>query len=230
MEIETSRHVKPESSRLTGNGNRTRYRTPPYIKLVADSHCARGDSLDLLGTQLRDHAPPLADGSRADPNRPRDIRGSLKVIQNVLLEHDPMLTAVYQKMQPQFRSPALTLVNMDLLPDPEDRLADAMRVRGVDTPALAKACGVSRVSVGKWLKGGKMSAENYAAAGRALGVHGEWLRIGLLPRERPFAQEERELDTVYAVLEAIAGPLAAFSAAIEKLAAMRAQPKKRKGK
>lgn len=230
MERKTSSRVKNKSGSLTGNNNRPRHGTATYIKFVTDRNGPAGDSLDLLSTELGNDAPPFADGRRADSDRPRDIRGSLKVIDNVLFEHEPMLTAVYREMQPQFRRGALTLVDMDHLPNPEDRLKDAMRVRRVTAVQLARACGVSRVAVNKWTKGGKMTADNYAAASRALGVAADWLRAGTLPREREFAAEERELDVVYGALELMQGPVAALSAAIEKLAAMRSTPKRRREK
>jgi hypothetical protein len=82
---------------------------------------------------------------------------------------------------------------------------------------LARSCGVKPSAVYKWQHGGKMSADNSAAAARALGVREEWLRTGRLPRERSNGAQEEGLDDVVDILQGLREPLAALAAAIDKL-------------
>jgi len=107
---------------------------------------------------------------------------------------------------------------MDKLPTIAARLDDAMQEAKVNASELARACRVSPAAVYKWLKvDGKLSADNLAAASRALGVSEEWLRTGKLPRERVNGTQEQDLDRVMDLLEGLAAPLAALAGAIEQL-------------
>jgi transcriptional regulator with XRE-family HTH domain len=205
---------------MTFNKSR-RDRSTPHIKLVFDAKRATREPFDLLGTESRNNGPPFAHGGRTDLQRPRDIRGSLEVIENVLLEHGPSLTLVHSVMQPQSNARVLTSVHMDKLATQSERLEDAMNDNGTSASDLARACDVSPTAVGKWLKGGKLSADNLAAAARALGVREEWLRTGRIPRERQHAVEEREVDRVLDLLAQIQGPLIALTAAMNQLLAAR---------
>jgi transcriptional regulator with XRE-family HTH domain len=200
------------------SGDRRRIRAATNIKLVLNSKGATSDALELQRTEVRNNDPPLRDGGRADAQRPRDIRGSLKVINNVLLEHKAPFTIVKNAMQPRYQPRPLTLVDMDKqLTTIAERLRSAMKAAGdISMSQLGRACGVSPAAVSKWLNGGKLSADNLAAASRALGVREEWLRTGKLPREREAGAEEG-LDEVIDLLEDLKGPLAALAAAIEKI-------------
>lgn len=216
MVTKMSKHVKGRSGSVLSGG---RDRTPTYIHLVSNSESTACDSLDFLGTELGNDRSPLADCSRADPQRPRDIRGALKVIHNVLLEHAPSLTAVHDLRQPQSKTRVLTSVHMDKLSTLAERLKEAMGDT-VSAADLARECDVSDAAVHKWLVGRtlKLSAENYEKAGRALGVRAEWLRTGKLPREREHGNDERQIDRVIELLQQLREPLAALSGAIEQLA------------
>jgi transcriptional regulator with XRE-family HTH domain len=199
--------------------NSRQVRTATHIQLVSKRQSPASDSVQLPSAEVGNDGPPLGDSSRADVQRPRDIRGSLKVINNVLLEHTESFTTVKSAMQPGYQSKALTLVDMDKqLTTIADRLKAAMKDAGdISMSQLGRACGVSPAAVSKWLNGGKLTADNQAAAARALGVREEWLRTGKLPREREQRDVEQNLDEVVDLLEDLKGPLAALAAAIEKI-------------
>lgn len=199
--------------------NKRRNRPAAHIHLVSNTKGTPSDPLNLLSAELRNNGAPLADSSRTDSQRPRDIRGALKVIHNVLLEHGPSLTVVHDLTQPQSKTKVLTSVDMDKLSTLAGRLEDAMRDKKVTLSELARACQVSPAAVSKWLDGKtkKLTAENYVKAGRALGVREEWLRTGKLPRDREHGQEERQFDQVIELLQQLRGPLASLSSAIEQL-------------
>jgi transcriptional regulator with XRE-family HTH domain len=210
--------------------NSSQVRTAAYIQLIPNTKATAGDSLDLKGTQHRNDGAPLPDSSGADVERPRDIRGALKVINNVLFEHDRTFTLVKSSMQPECQAKALTLVDMDKqLTTTAERLEAAMKDAGVSQSELARECGVSPAAVHKWLNGSKLNADNLAAAGRALGVRDEWLRTGKLPRERENAHAEQSLDEVIELLENLKGPLAALTTAIEKIGRSRPQAGRKRG-
>jgi transcriptional regulator with XRE-family HTH domain len=212
----------------------------PASRVIETSVDAKGafrDALKLDSAEPGNNIAPLQNGGVAqienardvgldggrlhlgngNTERPRDIRGELKVIENVLFQHGPSVTRVTSRLQPEFRRGPVTSVPMDKLATIAERLDDAMREAGVNASQLAKACGVSHVSVGKWLKGGKLSADNLAAAARAVGVSETWLRTGRLPRERENGQLEEDMDRVIDLLEGLAGPLASLAQAIEQL-------------
>lgn len=220
MAKETSKTVKGQSGSVVSRYGGKRF--APHVQVLTNSHNALGNALNVNSTEVRNDRPPLANSGRADFQRPRDIRGSLKVINNVAFEHVPSVTVVQPNLQPQFKRPALTLVNMTPLETLSERLTDAMRATDPPTTAsaLARACDVSAAAVGKWLDGGKMSADSLASAARALGVRDEWLRTGRLPRERD--SHDTQVDNVMTLLAGMKEPLAALSAAIEALG--RAQP------
>lgn len=203
-------------------------RSPADIQAVASFQCAVSDPLDLLGAVPRDDRSPLPNGGRADVQRPSDIRGVLKVINNVLLEHGPHVTTVKGRLQPQSNNLGLTSVAMDKrLPTLADRLKSAMDALDgrISASDLSRACGVSPAAVSKWLDGQtkELKAANYADAARALGVREEWLRTGKLPREREGAEEESQVERVLDLLDDLRGPLAALAGAIEQLSKARPQ-------
>jgi transcriptional regulator with XRE-family HTH domain len=115
---------------------------------------------------------------------------------------------------------------MDKLATIAERLSAAMKDGGVSPSDLARACDVTPAAVFKWQHGGKMSADNSAAAARALGVREEWLRTGRLPRERANGVQEEGLDEVVDILQGLREPLAALAAAIDKLSKPGATHKK----
>lgn len=179
---------------------------------------AAGDALYIARAEPWHDVAPLPDRRRRDAERPRDIRGVLKVINNSAFEHEPSFTIVAPRLQPKFPPAPLTLVAMDKLPTIAARLADAMQEAKVNSSQLARACDVSPAAVYKWLNvAGKLSADNLVAAARALGVSEEWLRTGKLPRERVNGPQEQDLDRVMDLLEGLAGPLSALATAIEQL-------------
>ena len=198
-------------------------RAPANVEVSPDTECSSSDTLDLLRAELRNDLTPLADSSRADAQRPRDIRGVLKVINNVLFEHRPSVTVVQSRMQPQSKTVVLTSVYMEKLVTLADRLRDAMSEE-ISASDLARACDVSPAAVSKWLDGRTraLKAETLASAARALGVRDEWLRTGRLPRERQNAEEDRQVDRVIGLLEDLRGPLSALATAIDQLT--RARP------
>lgn len=98
----------------------------------------------------------------------------------------------------------------------------------ISASELARACSVSPAAVTKWKNGGKMSADNSAAAARALGVREEWLRTGKLPRERDGAEEDRQVDQIVDLLTGLQGPLTALAAAIAKLQTLQQAPQKKR--
>jgi transcriptional regulator with XRE-family HTH domain len=227
MKKKTSTHVERDSGSVVSG--QSRKRATANIELATDPKSAAGDALDLFGTELRHDEAPLGDRRRADVERPRDIRGALKVIKNFAFEHASDSTTVHFPMQAGFKRAVLTLVHMaPPLETLADRLADAMKERGINASGLAKECGVTPTAAGKWLKdGGKMNADNLAAAARALGVRDDWLRTGKLPREREHRDDERRYDQVIDLLQQLAGPIAALHAVIEEATRT---PKKRAGK
>lgn len=194
-----------------------RNRTPAYIQLVANSERSTCDALKFLSTELRNDGLPLRDRGGADTQRPCDIRGVLKVINNVLLQHETPFTTVKNALQPRYQREALTSVDMDKLSTIAERLTAAMKDAGVSASQLARDCNVSPAAVHKWQHGGKMSADNSASAARALGVREEWLRTGKLPREREHAAQEESVDRVISILEGLREPLAALASAIDQL-------------
>jgi transcriptional regulator with XRE-family HTH domain len=204
-----------------------RIRTAAHIKLVPNSKSAAGEPLDLSGTEVRNDRAPLPNSSGTDIQRSRDIRGALKVINNVLFEHDSTFTIVKTQPQPRCQSKDLTLVAMDKFATIADRLREAMREADETSASeLARACDVSPAAVHKWLNGGKMSADSLAAAARALGVREEWLRTGKLPRDRAASADE-SLEEVIVLLDNLKEPLAALALAIEKIGKARPSTKKR---
>ena len=192
---------------------------PAGVVHVIDSlESSAGNSLDVPSAEPGNDIAPLPNRGGTDTQRPRDIRGVLKVINNRAFEHEPRFTTVARMLQPQFQDAPLTLVAMDKLPTIAARLDDAMQEAKVNASELARACRVSPAAVYKWLKvDGKLSADNLAAASRALGVSEEWLRTGKLPRERVNGTQEQDLDRVMDLLEGLAAPLAALAGAIEQL-------------
>jgi len=234
MDSKTSSHVKPESGRVAGN-NGARHRSAPHIKLVPDLQLPMRDALDLLGAELRNDSAPLADGGRTNPYRPRDIRGSLKVIQNVLLEHGPKLTGVHPHSQPRSTAAGLTLVNMNDQGSLKERLQSALEeLRKVDrkasAAALARFCGLTKAGVGKWFSGETttLEADNYVCAAKYLRVRSEWLRTGKLPRDPD--GPDLQAEEVFQKLEALREPLANAVRALEQLAISRQEPKKTRRK
>lgn len=213
--------VRESSNPIRGDG------PPTYIKIVSNLQGTIRDALDRFGAKPRDDSTPLADSSGTDIERPRDIRGSLKVFKNVLFEHGRELTTVDRRLQPQSKKGVLTSVDMESL---KERLRDAMGTE-ISASDLARACKVSPAAVSKWLDGRtkELKADNYVDAARALGVSAEWLRTGRLPRERTADVEGQQVDRVISILEDLRGPLAALTGAIDALSKVRAEPAKRKG-
>lgn len=213
---------------------RTRNRPPSYVQILSNFQRTTGDSLNLFSAELRNNGPPLADGRRADGQRPGDIRGRLEVIDNIAFQHADNITTVQSRAQPQFKYSVLTSVDMDKFATLADRLADAMAKtderEAITASDLARACSVSPAAVSKWLDGRTktLKAETFAAASRALGVREEWLRTGKLPRERAGALEEHQVDRVIELLQGLREPLAALNAAIEALSATRTEPRRKR--
>jgi transcriptional regulator with XRE-family HTH domain len=214
-----------------GSKNSRRHRPTAYIQLVPDPKGPTGDSLDLFSTELGNDGSPLANRGGADAQRPRDIRSALKVIDNVLLEHEPSLTVVQSRMQPQSKRMMLTSVQMERFSTLAERLTDAMGDK-ITASDLARSCDVSPAAVSKWLDGRTkaLKAETLAAAARALGVREDWLRTGKLPREREGAEEDRQLERVMGLLEELRGPLAALAGAIDALSKARSEPQRKRAK
>lgn len=211
---------------LTKNGRRNRPAT--HIHLVPNSESPASDSLDFFSTKLRNDDAPFADGSRADAQRPGDIRRLLKVIDNFAFEHGPSLSELKGRLQVRSQPSVLTSVDMDKLNDLADRLTDAMSVAGVNASQLARECRVSPAAVTHWLnrQTQKLTAANYAAAGRALGVNEEWLRTGKLPRERD--AQAVQLERLQAALSDLRGPLTALLAAVNELSPPAQETSKKK--
>lgn len=209
------------SSRSTVSHNRP----TTDIKFTPNFQGSTCEPLNIQRTEPRNDGAPLADSGGADLQRPRDIRGILKVIDNVRLEHGPSVTVVTTRMQPHLKTGVLTSVYMDKLETLADRLNSAIEQIEKETgdkitPSdLARSCSVSPAAVSKWLDGStkKLSADNYASASRALGVREEWLRTGRLPRERVNAGEEREIERAMQLLVNLRSPLSELVIAIDKL-------------
>jgi transcriptional regulator with XRE-family HTH domain len=202
--------------------------TSALVEIVTDAKNAFSDAFNFTSTEVRNDGSPLPDGGRSQPERPRDIRGCLKVIDNVLFEHNRPFTTVKDRLQPQCKRDGLTSVAMDKLPTIAERLTDSMKVRGVSGSELSRACGVTPAAVHKWQNGGKLSADNLAAASRALGVREEWLRTGRLPRERENGAQEDGVDRVMDLLEGLREPLAALAIAIDQLSKARPEASKKR--
>ena len=208
MSTRSRKVVKEESGSLRREG-RLLDRLPAYIHLVVERNGPKGDALDLASTVVRDHGTPLADGSGADVQRPRDIRGSLKVIENVRLEHEPSLTAVARKTQPQLCTGQLTSVDMKLeLGKAADRLKLAMKDADVDRAELAHRCHVSLSAVGYWLNAQKLiSPDKAELAARRLKVSADWLRLKSDSRERDGAPSQQALEQALDALNEMREPL-----------------------
>jgi transcriptional regulator with XRE-family HTH domain len=227
MRKETSKAVEEKSGSVFGR--KRRKRTPAYIQIVPDLQCPAGDALDFLGAEFGDNGTPLADGGGADAQRPRDVRGFLKVIENFAFEHDSSLSLLKRKAQARFRIADLTSVHMDKLNDLAGRLSDAMKASEINASELAQECRVSSAAVTHWLNGTtkKLTADNYQAAARALGVREEWLRTGKLPRERD--SEQAQVEKVQSALRDLREPLAALLAAIDEFSPSGSTKKRRTG-
>lgn len=213
-------------------------RSASDVEFVTNFQGTAGDGLQFVGTPPRHDIAPLADCGGADTERPRDIRGALKVIDNVFLQHAPSVTGVKSQMQPPLYAPGLTSVHMNRHPPTDTlaaRLIEAMRARSAETGVeitasdLARACGVSPAAVSKWLDGQtkQLKAQNYVDAARALGVREEWLRTGRLPKERAHAEDERRIDQVIEILGRLRGPLSDLLSAIDELSRPEQPPRKR---
>jgi transcriptional regulator with XRE-family HTH domain len=197
------------------------------VEVITTPQSAVSDAFKLTSTKPGNDAAPLPDGSGSDVQRPGDIRGVLKVINNVLFEHNQSYTGVKSALQPQCKTDGLTSVAMEKrLLTLADRLNDALRARCAETGEeitksdLARACGVSPAAVAKWLTGDtkQLKAENYRDAAKALWVSEEWLRDGVLPRERGVnGNAEAHMDRVMDLLEDLSGPLAALATAIDQI-------------
>lgn len=225
--IRSSRRYFRETKNSGGLNGKRGDGTPTYVELLPDPERPTCDSLDLLRTEFGDDRSPLAHSRRTDTERPRDIRGALKVIDNVLLQHELSITTVQNEAQPQFPYRMLTSVQMETL---AERLEQAMKEIGVSKSDLARACKVSPVAAGKWLKGGQMKADSQALVARALGVREEWLRTGKLPRERNGAEEDRQIERVIGLLIELREPLAALSSAIDSLTQSQVEPARKRMK
>jgi transcriptional regulator with XRE-family HTH domain len=226
MARKTNEHLQVKSGSVVSRDARNRL--PAYIKLVPNRNAAPGSSLEFQGAEPRNDRAPLENRGGADSGRPRDIRGSLKVLQNFSLEHGPSVTTVQSRLQPRSNRALLTSVAMTTLETLTERLTDAMQSTTPPTSKseLARECGVSPAAVGKWLAGGNLNADNLAAAARALGVRDEWLRTGRLPRERD--AHDAQVDRVIALLADMREPLAALTAAIDTLGKMQPATAKRR--
>lgn len=206
---------------------RKRHRPAADVHLLAHSQRAAGNSLDLLCTELGNNRAPLAYSGGTDAERPGDIRGFLKVVENVGFEHGRSLSPLNSRMQAHLMRTALTLVDMDTPSDLAGRLRSAMKDADVKPSALAHECQISAAAVTKWLNGDtkKLSAANYAAAARALGVRDEWLRTGKLPRERDAAN--MQMEGLQAAMSGLREPLAALLAIIDEFSGAQKPAKKR---
>jgi transcriptional regulator with XRE-family HTH domain len=226
MTSKTSKRVQTKSGSVSSR-NSSEW-LPPYIQLVPNRQRPARDSLELLSAEPGNDGAPFTNGRRSDPDRPRDIRGCLKVLQNFAFEHAPSLTTVQNRMQPKSNRSRLTSVSMNAPETQADRLWSAMTSVSAPHTAsqLARACGVSPAAVNKWLAGGKMNADNLAKAARALGVRDEWLRTGHIPRERDAS--DTQVDRVVALLAEMREPLAALTAAIDELAKVNAVPDRKR--
>lgn len=160
--------------------------TTAHIQLISNLESPAGNALDLKRGELGNDRTPLTDSGGGDAERPRDIRGLLKVIKNFAFEHAPPFTTLKCDMQAHANVAGLTLLNMENLPDLASRLRVSIKDAGISNVDLATECGVTPAAITRWLSGEikKLKADNYAAAARALGVREEWLRTGKLPRER----------------------------------------------
>jgi transcriptional regulator with XRE-family HTH domain len=225
---------------ISSNGASSRVELAPNLQSTAR------DALNLESADVRNDRAPLGHGREGDAERTsnsgvsghvrRDIRGALKVINNVLLEHDLPYTRLKGQAQPQFKTRSLTSGAMDKrLTTLADRLSDAMTARSAETGTeitksdLARACNVSPAAVGKWITGEtkQLKAENYRDAARALWVREEWLRDGKLPRERDAnGDADLHLERVMGLLEDLSGPLSALVTAIEQIKGTRTSQEK----
>lgn len=108
------------------------------------------------------------------------------------------------------------------------RLKDAMDACAVSPSQLAQACEVSAAAVTLWRNGDtrRLTAANYESAARALKVRAEWLRTGKGPRDR----EARDLQTeqFQDAVKGLREPLAALMAAIEAIAPLAEERRKRR--
>lgn len=200
--------------------------TAADVELGTEPEPAVREALKLLGREVRDYESPLPNRRRADRKRPRDIRGRLVVIENIGFEHKGNLTQVPKDAQPQFRRSHLTLVYMNALNTREERLRSAMEVAGLRGKDLAKACGVSHAAVTKWLKGGKMNADNIECVCTRLAIERQWLMNGKGRRETGSAPDQRAVAHAVEKLQHLEEPLLAFLEAIRDLSP---QGRSRKG-
>lgn len=222
-----SRRYSKKTKNSGGVNGQESHWAPSHVELLPDPERTTSDSFYFLSTKLGDDRPPLTDSRRTDIQRPRDIRGALKVIDNVLFQHEPSVTTVQTQVQPRFSYRVLTSVQMETL---AERLFQAMKDIPITASELARACRISPVAVGKWLRGGQMKADSLALAARALGVREEWLRTGKLPRERDGAEEDRQIERVIGLLAELREPLAALTSAIDAIAETKAAPAKKRTK
>lgn len=203
--------------------------TAPGVQLRVDTDRALGEALNFHSAEPRDNSTPLGDSWAANTQRPRDIRGTLKVINNIFFEHATKLTTVTREKQPRSTKALLTLVNMAKLPELRDRLRDAMKEAGVTAAELASHCKVSRPAMSKLLSGDSknMKAATLASAAKRLGVRDEWLLNGKLPRERAAGEDIRQTEKILALLDDLRGPISALAKAMEELAEARKDEAKR---
>lgn len=218
----TARHRSLIRSDAVRHGTATLIEFAPYLYRAARY------ALNLHSAEPGDDVSPLPYGSRGDSKRPRNIRGPLEVSEDFTLKHEPPFTTVKTQFQPQYQAKGLTLVAMDRHMTIADRLKAAMKDAGISSSQLARECGVTPAAVNKWRNGGRLSADNLAAAARALGVNPDWLRTGKLPRERQNGTVERDVDRVLSLLTGLQGPLSELLQAISKLHEHQEQERKRR--
>lgn len=198
-------------------------RATTQIQLGIDSDSPAGEALKFNSAEPRHNTSPLRDRCATDAKRPRDIRGTLKVINNVFFEHAEQLTTVTSEKQPQLRSKRLTLVNMKKLLDLADRLSTAMEIARCSEAELAKASGVSRVAINKVInrQSKTMKADTLAKAAKHLGVRAEWLRTGKGLQDSPDGEEARQTQRILSLLENLSGPIASLAEAIAEIKKIR---------
>lgn len=200
------------------------------IQLGPDLDLPASQLLQLDGTKPGHNGAPLGHRSSAYPERLGDIRGFLKVIQNVLFEHDSKLTTVNRKLQPDSTGKLLTLVAMREPKDLAERLKKAMKDKGLKPSELAGLIGVSKAAMSKLVNGEtkEMKAGNLAEAAKHLGVTQEWLRTGFGEAESKdrAASDALQVEKILNILDDLSDPITQLASAISELRKTRTKEKR----
>lgn len=171
--------VKKEQTKLR---SRRLASVSSIVEFRAKLQRTAGETLKVVSGRLGNDIGPLSNSGTTDPQSPSNVHRLFEVRDHITFEHDSMLTIVHAHAQPYLAGQSVTLVSMNWQDCKTlgDRLQWAMDKAKVTRANLASACGVSTVSVGKWVNNDSknMKMENLFTAAELCLVNAKWLGTG----------------------------------------------------